>query len=287
MVITWSMGSLIGNHATQSIPPVAADQSVAAISFLFVCLVNSFLLSAVVWSTRRYYGFTKVMSLILYLFVVQFFLTQMETYFFSESIQISNGQILSIVIAGLVMSLITVPLAILIGNKVNRVDSRTVFKLGWPKSPGILLPLVLLIFIVYPFLYFTFGYFIAWQNENLRIFYTHSDEIKPFFIQTSEGFLNGVYLFQLLRGMIWITFSVPVILMLQQNKISQYLLVGFLSALLPTTQLFIPNPYMPADIALTHFVETSVSNFLWGIVMTFTINKYFHSGILQTKMHFN
>jgi hypothetical protein len=70
-------------------------------------------------------------------------------------------------------------------------------------------------------------------------------------------------------------------LMLQHTKAYQYVLVGLLSALLPSAQLFIPNPYMPADVAMAHFIETSVSNFLWGLVITFTVNKYMRAGALQ------
>ncbi|MEO8472724.1 MAG: hypothetical protein ABI477_11030, partial [Chryseolinea sp.] len=57
------------------------------------------------------------------------------------------------------------------------------------------------------------------------------------------------------------------------NPIRQFLIVAVLSALLPTSLLFIPNPYMPRDISMTHFIETSTSNFLWGLLMVWGIRK--------------
>ena len=146
-----------------------------------------------------------------------------------------------------------------------------------------ILPLILLTCVVYPLIYLVFGYYVAWQNETLRIFYTQSSEIKPFFIQLTDAFFNGIYIFQVLRGIIWIAVSIPVVLMLQHARRSQYFLFALLSALLPTTQLFIPNPYMPTEVALTHFIETAVSNFIWGVVIIVAVNKYIRLSTLSNR----
>jgi hypothetical protein len=42
--------------------------------------------------------------------------------------------------------------------------------------------------------------------------------------------------------------------------------------------LFIPNPYMPREIAMLHFVETASSNFIWGAVIAVAVNKYLRVG---------
>lgn len=286
MLVTWSIGFLVGNGITQSIPPSVDNPTSAALSFFIVCFVNSLLLSALVWSTRAYSGAIKGTALILYTFVIQFFLTQLETFFFSESIDIGKGQIASILIAGLVMSLTTVTLGILIANKMNPTDLKATFKIEIFQWRYLMPALILLACIVYPSIYLFFGYYIAWQSESLRIFYSQSAELNPFFIQWVNALSNGVYIFQILRGTIWVVFSIPIVLMLQHSSLTQYLLIGFLSALLPTTQLFIPNPYMPPDIAITHFMETSVSNFLWGIIVTLGVNKYIRTGSLKIRTSF-
>jgi len=123
-------------------------------------------------------------------------------------------------------------------------------------------------------IYLLFGYYIAWQSEALRIFYTQSSEIKPLLNQITDAIFNGIYAFQILRGTIWFMVSIPLVLMLQPIGRFRHFLFGLLVGLLPATQLFIPNPYMPSDIAMTHFVETSISNFLWGVLISLVVDKY-------------
>jgi len=283
MLITWSVGFVLGNGITRTIPPPANDPSSTALSFFIVCLINSFLLSTLVWTTRAYSGLIKGTALILYLFVIQFFLAQMETFFFSESIGISMGQIASILIAGFVMSVITVASGIVIANRMNNSLVKTHFTFVIPRWSRWILPMVLSACLIYPLIYLIFGYYIAWQSESLRVYYTQSAALNPFFFQSASAFSDGIYFFQMLRGGIWVAISLPVVLMLRHTHAFQYFLIGLLSALLPATLLFIPNPYMPADVAMTHFVETSTSNFLWGIVITFIVNKYIGTVALQNR----
>ena len=274
MLLAWPIGSLLGNAITQSSPPSVNNDSTAALIFLFVCLINSLLITTLIWTTRRYSGLLKAIVLVLYCFVTQFLLTQMETFFFAESINITTEQIVSILFAGFMVACVTIALGILIANKLSKPTVSIPLKFAFSDWSGWVIPLILLTCLVYPFLYFFFGYYVAWQNEALRIFYTQSSEIKPFYIQLINSFSEGIYFLQILRGIIWVAISIPVILMLQHLRVSQYLLMGIFSALLPASLLLLPNPYMPAEIAMSHFVETSISNFLWGVAITFVVNRY-------------
>jgi hypothetical protein len=274
MILSWSMGSFVGNTITNSNPPAPADPSPLLIPFLLVCVVNSFLVILLIWATRRYFGWLKWGSMILYLFVIQFFLTQMETYFFSESFDISTNQIASILISGLVVSAATAGLGVAIFKKLDQDMERRLVRFEIKNKKSLIPSVILLACIVYPTIYMTFGYYVAWQNENLRTFYTGSTQINPFFTQLAASFSDGVFLFQMLRGLIWLAVSIPMVVMLRYMKVFQYLLIGLFSALFPGMLLFIPNPYMPADIALSHFYETSTSNFLWGIILTCAVNRH-------------
>ena len=282
MVITWSLGFIAGNAITHTSPPAGGDPILAFFFFIGVCVFNSFLLSWFLWLTREYIGLIKTIWVVAYFFVIQFFLTQMETMFFGQSIGIQNDQVASILIAGFIMSSITVLLGILTINKMFSVPKQT-FRLTVNEWRPFIVPFLVLICIVYPLIYLTFGYYVAWQNENLRIFYTKSSEMNSFFHQFAGSFAEGIYFFQILRAAILVIVTLPVIVMLLDLK-TQYLLVGVLTSLLPASLLFIPNPYMPRDIAMTHFVETASSNFIWGLAMTFAINKYLHVG-QRTEVH--
>lgn len=272
MVVAWSVGSVIGNAVTQTAPPPVEDPASVGMSVLLVCLINSFLWSIFFWSTRAFVGLPKWVAVFLYLFGTQFFLMQMETAFFASSLGISPGQVISILVAGLVMVAATGAFGLWLTRKLAPTQTQIRFKpevRGWR---GMVVPMLVMSALVYPFLYEIFGYYIAWQNEHLRFFYSHSTELKSFFTQLPSFFSEGIYFFQVLRGMIWIAISIPVVLLLGQNKFFPYLLMGSLSAL-PAIQLFIPNPYMPADIAMTHFVETFSSNFIWGLLIVYVTNR--------------
>ena len=127
MMVSWSAGITAGNAITQSSPPPLADPSSVAIAFLAVCIVNSLLLSLVVWQTRSYEGALRWMTLVLYVWTVQFLLAQMETFFFVRSVAMSTAQILSIVIGGAVMSLATVSGGTFIAAKMNKADPKQRF----------------------------------------------------------------------------------------------------------------------------------------------------------------
>lgn len=282
MTISWSIGSLVGNSLTSSVPPALEDASGVASLFLSVCVVNSLLISMFLWSVRSYSGRVKLFSVMLYLFVLQCLLPQMETIFFSESIHISGRQIFSILIAGFVMSSVVVSVGILVTNRMTR-EGTTPFNIPTIHFNRLIFPVAVLIVVVYPLLYMVFGHYVAWQNETLRIFYSQSAELRPFSSQFGDAFINGIYFFQVLRALIWVAISVPVVLMLQHAKGLQYILIALLSAL-PATQLFIPNPFMPSEIAMTHFVETSISNIIWGMAITFVINKFITKSPAQHLM---
>lgn len=77
----------------------------------------------------------------------------------------------------------------------------------------------------------------------------------------------GLIPFQLLRGLLWIGLSLPIIRMIQGRPCETAPAVGLLCSLLLTIPLLIPNPYMPTPIRLIHLVETSTSTFLYGCLI--------------------
>lgn len=260
MLFTWSMGFVVGNSMTETTPPPGGNAILAFYFFTAVCVFNSFLLSVLFWLTQNYSGIGKIVGLFIFCFVVQFLLMQMETAFFD--IGIENSQVLGIVIAGLIMSLSTVLAGSAFISKLSRDPTRR-FSIAVREWRPFVVPFLVLSCIVYPLIYLTFGYFIAWQYENLRIFYTKSAEMTSFFHQGAGSFSNGLYFFQILRAAIWVIATIPLVFMLRHIK-GYYFFVGLFTSLLPASQLFIPNPYMPEEIAMIHFVETASSNFIWG-----------------------
>ena len=49
------------------------------------------------------------------------------------------------------------------------------------------------------------------------------------------------------------------------------LYVGLLFALLPNLGMILPNPLMPGPVRMSHLIETTTSNFLWGVAIAWLL----------------
>ena len=83
-----------------------------------------------------------------------------------------------------------------IGNKEFVWGERT-FIMGILKILGLAV-------IVYPALYMLAGYYIAWQFEAVRIYYTGSDLKAPFLTMLVQNFNNGIIFLGMSRGLLWV-----------------------------------------------------------------------------------
>lgn len=280
MIISWAIGSAVGNIITSSAPPMAPEGAAAAaagIAFLEVCAFNSVLVILLVRATGNYSGKTRLLALVLFIFAVQTLLPQMETYFFASQIGITMGQVTSIVIAGMIVSTaVTLAATFLYRKLFNKPGNTQAVVIPYPTGRRQASVLAVLIIAGYAFLYITFGRLVAWQSETVRMYYTGMTDMAPFSQQLAEIFASGLYFLQLIRASIWIAVSVPVVAMLREKPAVQFLLVAVLTSLLPASLLFIPNPFMPNDVAMVHFVETSTSNLVWGLLIVWAIRSWDH-----------
>ena len=122
-----------------------------------------------------------------------------------------------------------------------------------------------LIVIAYIFIYFTFGYFIAWKSAAVRAYYGGSDPGS--FLAQLRSVLRDTPLLlplQAVRAILWTAIAVPVILMMRGRWWETGLAVALLFAVVMNTQLLLPNPLMPEDVRMVHLLETATSNFLFG-----------------------
>jgi hypothetical protein len=122
--------------------------------------------------------------------------------------------------------------------------------------------------IAYLILYFTFGYFIAWQNPAVREYYGGIDE-GSFFANMATVLRNTLWLipFQILRAILWVAIALPIIRMMKGRWQETALALGLLFAVLMNAQLLLPNPYMPEAVRMAHLIETASSNFIFGFLI--------------------
>lgn len=70
--------------------------------------------------------------------------------------------------------------------------------------------------------------------------------------------------FQVLRGMIWVLITVPVVRMMRGSNLQVGLSVSVLLAVLISSLVLVPNEFMPPAIRSAHFVELFTSMFVFG-----------------------
>jgi len=268
MVISFIIAAGIANPGASSGSQSAEDAAQAGMALLVVSIVNALLL---VWpiARSRWHGLKLSGAVMLIFFGIQTFMSQIETMFFGSAFNISPTEMRSIILSGLFTAIFFSFLAVLIMGKMRKPKEEEE-----PVAPielstqGWVLRLVLLP-LAYIVLYLLFGYFVAWQSPDVRQLYTGSTAIDPFFTHLASTFQDspGLVPFQFLRGLIWIGLALVILRMMKGGAWEKAIVVGLLFGLLLTTQLLFPNPYMPAPVRLAHFIETSTSTFLYGVLI--------------------
>jgi hypothetical protein len=177
-------------------------------------------------------------------------------------------EFIGIVAAGVMRALIFAPLAVIIFGKLKKPtqpeeEFASVAASDWGKW-------LVGIAVLYVVVYFMFGYFVAWQWEATRLYYTGSTAIKPFFVHFRDLFLIEdpvIIPFQLLRGALWALLAIIIVRMMRAKRWETSLAVALTFAVLLSLPLgLFPNPYMPPPVARSHFFEVSTSMLLFGAI---------------------
>ena len=194
-------------------------------------------------------------------FFVQSFMTQIETLFFGHAFTtLSRCDTFLIVLAGAFPVFVAGMLAMVL---FKRFDEQKLPKLNWGKF-GVIAVLNGLIYMV---VYFIFGYFVAWQSPELRLFYSGSTEMISFSEKLLDNFRTSpvIYPFQWMRGVLF-TFSVLPLLRMRWKHKYDYFVGVVLVFLCAAVVLVIPNFLFPDAVRWTHFVEMFGSMLLFGVL---------------------
>jgi hypothetical protein len=248
--------------------PVSGFLSLPAAA-LFNAAVNATIL---VWAGRRssFHGFGMWMQLAALSFGTQTLQTQIETgYFLSAFPQLAGSFALYVLIArGLVTSLLfTLGVTALVGGfgPAPRPVSRFDVSADHAVKAGAWLGLI------YCTLYLLFGYYVAWQSRDVRLFYGGPAELNSFMQQLAATLMARPELpvFQYFRGVLWLLCLIPLFKGFAGTRRELIAFSALALAYLPSAQLAFPNPLMPPGISLTHFWEVSISTGLFGALCAF------------------
>ena len=239
---------------------------------LLAAAINTGVIFALITKTR-WSGWKLVSGISIVIFGIQFFMSQIEALYFNRSLGMPIELIYAVIFAGILLAVSFSIISVIILGKWKSETKEKDNNI--PLNTSFIIKLVFLAVIVYPMLYFCAGYFIAWQLPELRILYSGSDAILPFFQHFLQTFTADplFYPFQILRGFLWIGIATIIMKSLKAKWETKAFLVGLAFALIMNAQLLIPNPSMSESIRLYHFIETASSNFIWGYIIVWLLEK--------------
>ena len=243
----------------------------AALTLLAVCALETVVLAHLIIRSR-WAGWQLVATVFFVFFGVMTFMGQIESAIFLT--RLPPGMVTRLMLMGAVIAALFSPLAVLIlGKKKSATaDTHSNSRLIMPRSEWAWKLAV--IALAYLILYFTFGYYIAWRNPAVPVYYGSTDP-GSFFAQMGTVLRDTPWLipFQILRAMLWVALALPVIRMLKGEWPETAVALGLLFAVVMNAQLLLPNPYMPEAVRMAHLVETASSNFIFGVLIGWLLTK--------------
>ena len=243
-------------------------------AMLFSGAVNAAIL---VWAARRssFRGFALAGGLFVFSFLAQTFQTQIETGYFISAFPLLHGnfEVYRLILRGAITSALFALLVTWIvrgfSRKPREAAQFTIHADQFLKAGAWLAA-------VYLVLYMLFGYYVAWQSQELRVFYGGPAELNSAVDQWSVTLMGKPELpiFQYFRGFIWILCLIPIFKSFTAGRVELIALSAFALALLPTAQLASPNPLMPAGVSLFHFWEVSISTGIFGAMCAWFVPSF-------------
>jgi len=262
MTIAYTVSALVVGQSEMTLTP--EEMSSAGSALFLVSAINALVLSYPILRSR-WHGLKLIGVVFLVQFGVETFLTQIESLYFNQALQITASEMIGLVAAGAVRALIFAPLAVWFLGRMKRP--------GKPeeKAPALQVPAWIWRFagltVLYPIVYFLFGYYVAWQWEETRLFYSGTTEILPLLTHFRGEFTSDPYFipFQLVRGALWTALAMLIVNMMKGKRWESALAVALIFAgLLSSGVGLFPNPFMPPMVRQSHFYEILSSMLLFG-----------------------
>lgn len=269
---------MIGSMAMAGAIPADATSEPGLVSdmggLLIIALADTLIITALIL-TSRWSGWKLASGLSLAYFGAVTFVMQIESWYFLSSITVDPQLLLRLFLMGIPVAFPFIPLAVwILGKARSEADASPNSALVMPPQQWVWKLTV--IAVAYLILYYVAGYFIAWQNPELRAFYGEPGEALPFFAHIANALRHTpvFFLFQMFRGLLWALCALPVIRGSRVGPWWTALLVGLLFSVPQNIGHIIANPLMPiASVRLSHMIETASSTFVFGTIMVWLLHR--------------
>lgn len=262
-----------------------ADAGTAMRGIFVVGLVDVLVLSFVVVQSRwrgpalmaglavSFYGVQTFMGGI----EAAVFLTPLGVYLGSGStptIAMPAEMITGLFLTGIPLAVIAAPLTVILFGKARRSNQETIID-RWPHMNVSQWAWKLAaIIVLYELLYFGFGYYVAWKNPAVQQFYQGTDPGS--FLAQMRNVATAtplLILFQVIRALLWAGFALPIIGMTKHKPYVGALATACMLSIPMNIGHVIPNPFMPDAVRMAHFVETTTSTFIFGLLVFWLLHR--------------
>jgi hypothetical protein len=273
MFIIFSVGASVFMTDSAMAQQMSSEEAAASgVMLLVVSFIDTLILTYFILRSRLR-GLRLMIIVALVFYGVKTFTSSIEAWWFMDNLTPAD-------ISGLF--LMTIPMAVLFplvavlilgkAKKAGKVDDSPNTRLEMPIRQ-LVWKVVFLSVIVYPVLFWTFGYYVAYSNPELVAFYgdTHPGS---FIAQMSKLWANDpfVFVFEMFRGALWVALAAPVIRFTKGRIWEAGLLVALLFTLVQNGVHLIPGG-MPPSIRASHFIETASSNLIFAVILTWLLHR--------------
>jgi hypothetical protein len=279
LTISFIVGSLVSGLGRAAAPaasgaaaaPAATSEPANVLLLLFISSLIQAIVVAYLVKEARWSGWKMTAALFL-VFLNTFIQAAIESVvYLSAKVPFQFNYQLPF--TGLIIGALFAPFAVLVMGGFGK--SRVTPKVEYARwTPGEWAGKVAALAVVVLAVYYLCGYFIAWQNPELRQYYQGSTELKGFARHMADIVTGMPWMipYQAARGLFWVAMTLPALWMLRGGR-TRLALGGALmfAALGGSAMLILPNPLMPPSIAHTHLIETTISGLMLGAFVGWTM----------------
>jgi hypothetical protein len=275
MILYFAIFAMGGQFVAPYIPNSPAEPGpVPQMTGLLIVCATSVLVIMSMISSSRWRGWKLMLSMSVAFYLVMTLVTQLESWYFLYGITVGKELMLGLFIQGLPLAFIFMPIAILVMGRFRRPEHEADDSKIVSMPISVWLWKLAVIYIAYLVLYYSAGYFIAWQNPEVRAFYGSPGAPLPFFQHMTNVFLNDPWLtpYQFLRTLIWVAGAYLIIRGSHLSLWQTAIVVGLALSVPQNIGHILPNPLMPLNsVRMSHLIETASSTFIFGVIVTWLL----------------
>jgi hypothetical protein len=248
---------------------VSPEAGLLIISLAYVATIAAMVL------TSRWHGWKLALGLAFAFYGAVTVMTQIETWFFLSSITVGPELLPRLFLMGLPPAFLLVPAAVWVLGRAQPREADSALPMPAMSVRQWVARLAVIV-VAYLVLYWGAGYFIAWQNPEVRAFYGQPGDALPFLTHTANTLRDEPLLlpFQMIRALLWVACALPVIYGSRLGTPGTALLVGVLFSVPQNIGHILANPLIPAaSVRMSHMVETASSTFLFGLIVAWLLHR--------------